>query len=228
MRGGVVSALIADRIAALSTLLLYAAVALAITVGWYAAVLCIVAAALLSALTVWPSVIPWSPLCRLITWVTHRETTKDELIDSCRFRGGRAATIYGLAVIGWMFTAAKFVVAAEAVGLGVEPLRVAMALPLVSLVRLVPLTFNGLGTQEATLVLLLSGQGGSAAAAAMAIVIRVVNSVPAGILGIMALWYLARIGPSRARREEHSPPLGDTAEHDANSETGGSTTRDRA
>ena len=197
MRGGVVSALVADRIAALSTLLLYTALALAISVGWYAAALCAVAAFLLIAVTIWPRVIPWSPLCKLITLVTHRETTRDELVDACRLRGGRAAAIYGLAILGWVFTAVKFVVAAEAVGLGVEPLRVVMALPLVSLVRIVPLTFNGLGTQEATLVILLAGQGGSAAAAAMAIVIRVVNSVPAGVLGIMAIWYLARLGPSQ-------------------------------
>jgi len=207
MRGGAVSAVLADKITALSVLLVLAAAPLWIDVAPALGGASLAAGLVLGAVVVWPAFLPWRPVAFLFGRLTGRPTTSEELARACTLRGARAALAFGLSALSWGLTAAQFLVAARAVGLDASPLAVIIAVPIVSVARVLPISLNGLGVQEASLVVFLSGAGQSVESAAMAVLLRVFNSLPAGLIGVAALAALAHRGPAEppADRSDGAP-----------------------
>lgn len=196
LRGGAVSAVLADRITALAVLLVLAAAPFWIDVAPALGGASLVAGMALSTVVIWPAILPWGPVAWLFRRLSGQPASAEELASACTLRGGRAAAVFGLSALGWGLTAVQFLAAARAAGLDAPALAVIAAVPVVSVARLLPISLNGLGVQEAALVAFLSGAGESAESAAMAVLLRVLNSVPAVLIGVAAFAALAHRGPA--------------------------------
>ena len=99
-------------------------------------------------------------------------------ITTLKANKGAIAKAAMLSVIAWIITFTNYFVLSLAIGLNVEYFFILMIMPIVLLVEILPISFSGIGTRDATLILFFAIIGLSAnSAVALSLTILIFNYI---------------------------------------------------
>ena len=108
-------------------------------------------------------------------------------ITTLKANKGAIAKAAMLSVIAWIITFTNYFVLSLAIGLNVEYFFILMIMPIVLLVEILPISFSGIGTRDATLILFFAIIGLSAnSAVALSLTILIFNYIYS--LAGLAVW----------------------------------------
>ena len=107
-------------------------------------------------LTFHPSLIPWGLLNRIVKLAVKRNLSTDKLIHAYKMPPQIKLHIFALSLLGWFVTYVQFYLLCISFSVNVPFFYVLVTAPLITLARLFPLTFIGLGSQEAVVIYLFS------------------------------------------------------------------------
>lgn len=129
-------------------------------------------------------------LKRILDYLTNRFKRLDfsNLLPHLDFSFGLMAVSFVLSLLGWLTTYLLLYYCFEMVGFPVDVYQVMVMAPVLTLARLFPFTFNGLGSDEALIVLLFSQNGeGKESILIAALLFRLITMILPAIFGVFII-----------------------------------------
>ncbi len=129
-------------------------------------------------------------LKKLLDFLTERFKRLDfnNLLPHLNFSFGLMASSFTLSLLGWLTTYLLLFYCFEMVGFPINVYQVMVMAPVLTLARLFPFTFNGLGSDEALIVILFSQNGeGKETILIAALLFRLITMILPAIFGVFII-----------------------------------------
>ena len=200
LREEMLSSSLADKVVALLAVFLLG-ITPSLALGLYAyAGLCLGLALGLSAVILYPWLLPWGWLRQLSAKFLRRPFEVERLVEPFTLTHRTKLYLVALSGLGWLATYLILYLIGLGLRLDVSLMYVLFAAPLITLGRLFPLTLNGIGSQEAVVVYFWGLQGVTSADALLAsLLFSLITLVLPGLVG------LAVIVAYNVKSEERAP-----------------------
>jgi len=148
-----------DKIVAVFTIFILGGLTALICGFYHYLILSFVGVLLFGVVLFFPMLIPWDFLNRIIIFFTRRSLDADQLSKYSKISNVTLLNSILLSTVAWLLTYIQFYLICLGFSVNVGLGHVLTFAPLITLARMVPFTFGGLGTQEATVVYLFNSLG---------------------------------------------------------------------
>ncbi len=120
----------------------------------YYTVIFLVLIIIISILILNPNLIPWSIFNKIVKFTSNIELSKTKLISSFSIKNSLKIQLFILSIFAWAINYLGFYLICKMFSIEINPLYIFTIAPLITLARLFPFTFSGLGSKEAVVIYL--------------------------------------------------------------------------
>lgn len=185
----ILSSILLDKFVGLASVFILGAVASLIYQLYTYAYLSLVLAIFFFAFSFFPRILPWGFLKRLESRILRNRFNVERIHEAFLLPSKKKISALLLSILSWVVTYLVFYQICLAFSANVGLIYVFAIAPLITIARLAPMTFSGLGTQEAMVVYLFSTVGiDTGKALVISLSFTVISVLLPGLLGLFIIW----------------------------------------